>query len=886
MDRERWARLRKLFTAAGALPSGERRAWLVKECVDAPDLVDEVLDLLRAGTAAGSSIDEIVDEAAASFADTLPEGQRIGPYRILDTIGRGGMGQVYLAERADDEFRQRVAIKTVGWLGASAELVQRFRTERQILADLEHPHIARLLDGGQSENGTPYLVMEFVDGQTITEWCNRKKLSLRERLRLFLKVCNAVSYAHRKLVIHRDIKPSNILVDDRGDPKLLDFGIAKLLDADKDARPGVTRADMRVLTPEYASPEQVRGDAASTATDVYGLGILLYQLLTNRFPYEISDANSPDIAKIICNTEPTAPSTAVARAADGPHMPASVAKLARSLEGDLDNIIMKALRKEPERRYESVANLAADVGNYLERRPVSARKPSFRYRAGRFISRNRVAVATSTAVFLTVVAMTAWYTHRLGAERDIAEQERQTAEAATEFLIDLFAVNDPAESLGESLSAREVLDRGATKLDEGLTESPLVRARLLQTLGVVYEQLGLYDEAQRFLEEGAELNRKVLPRMNETQIAGLEKLAWIYYRREDWPRAAELAAEALALRESLVGTDDPSLGESINLLGTVSYWQDDFDATLAYYHRALEVLQGDEEWIVLERAQTLNHLGITYAYLGRSEEAEKSYLESLRLRLAILEPNHPRIGAAKANLAAFYHGINEFGKSRELALEALAIDRAVLGDNHADVAFDLNLLAAISVEMDELDDAVNYAGQAVSTWRATVGPTHSRYARALDVLATAQMERGDLDAALASAQECYDVILAANDPQHSLVSDALYTRGRVYLRRDEFELAKMDFERALAIREEQLGEDHPAYQSTLLLLAQAELGLGHLDEAEQSSRRALALVEASATDDPLRMRRALNVRQRVLIASGDEVSLKDVKSRLAALDTE
>lgn len=865
------------------MPPGERRAWLEAECGEDPTLIGEVLALLERGQAAG--IDKIVDEAAADYVSELPEGERLGPYRILDTLGRGGMGQVYLAQRADDEFRQRVAIKTVGFIGVAPHVVERFRAERQILADLEHPHIARLLDGGQAANGTPYLVMEYVDGRSIVDYCSEKRLSIDERLGLFLKVCDAVRYAHRKLVIHRDIKPSNILIATDGNPRLLDFGIAKLLEEE----PGtaMTRADMRVLTPEFASPEQVRGEPATVATDVYGLGLLLYQLLTGLFPYEVSNASSPEIERIICMTEPTAPSTMVARRRDESGQPElGDAQLAKTLKGDLDNIVMMALRKEPERRYESVGDLARDVENYLARRPVAARTPSFRYRAGRFVARHRAAVISAAAVLVTIIAMTSWYTWRLAIERDTALRERQTAEAATDFMIDLFETSKPGRSLGETLTAREVLDRGAEKLREDLPDTPIVRARLLHTLGTVYERLGLYDEAERLLEEGADLSRRALPRGNDTQVATLEELAWIHYRREDWDRAAELASEALAIRESLVGPDDPSLSEALNQLGTIAFWRDDMDATLAYYNRALSILEDDDEFVLRERAKTLNHLGITYAHLGRDEEAERSYLESLEMRLELYEDGHPRIGAAKANLASFYLGKDRPVRARPYAEDALEIDRAVLGEHHADVAFDLGLLAAVHTQLGDYEKALGYAKRSADTWHAAVGGDHTRYGSAVDRVATILMELGELDRALEEAEECYDVMLTANGPGHTQTANALYTRGRVHLRRGEVEAARTDLERALAIRGSELGEDDDEYWSTRLVLAHTELASGNHDAAEKHATDVLALAVAAEPARRSYVRRALTVYRDVLVdrdEGEDAVRLAEVESRLAAL---
>ena len=640
MDSERWERIKAIYQRALDEPEDGRRAFVEQECGGDAGLAAEVLALLDVPLGDADVIDEIVESARADEANV--EGKRLGPYRLVRSIGRGGMGDVYLAERADEEFEQQVAIKVVSWARLSPSLVERFRQERQILAKLDHPNVARLFDGGTTDDGVPYLVMEYVDGASIVDVA--KDLSLAERLELFLKICDAVQYAHSKLVVHRDLKPSNVLVARDGTPKLLDFGIAKFLD--EDGGQGLTRADARILTPEYASPEQLLGMPVTIATDVYGLGLMLYQVLSGEPPFDAATKTSPELRELICHTAPDAPSR-VARSHGR-------AALAASLEGDLDNIVLMALRKEPERRYETVRDLANDVRRHLERRPVLARAPSHAYRFGRFVSRNRAGVAATTAAVAAALAMTVFYTVRLQQERDLAETERRTAEAATDFMVDLFSINEPDKGAARDITAREVLDAGAQKLDAGLEDQPRIRARLLQTLGRVYERLGDYDNAQRFLEEGVRLRRSVVDPLDEDLIRGIEDLAWLYYRREDWERARQYAAEALDKREARVGPNDPALADVLNHLGTIAFWQDDMDRALAHYHRALALLDGDAEEIVKDRLVTMNNLAITYDYLGRNAEAQRMYRESLDTRIDLYGPDHPRVGAAHANLGASY----------------------------------------------------------------------------------------------------------------------------------------------------------------------------------------------------------------------------------------
>jgi serine/threonine-protein kinase len=886
MDEDRWRKVSALFHEASQLPPDAVNEFLAAACGDDDELRLEVTGLLNVAADASGDIEDIVDKASMNWRSMLPADQRIGPYRILDLLGRGGMGQVFLAERADDEFERRVAIKTIGWMAATPELIERFRKERQILANLDHPHIARLLDGGRSDDGVPYLVMEYVDGKSIIEDCNARGLTIPERLQLLLKICDAVQFAHRNLVIHRDIKPSNILITAEGAPKLLDFGIAKLLESGAGAE--VTRADLRVMTPEYASPEQLRGEAATTATDVYGLGLLLYQLLTGRFPYDTSNATSPEIERIICRTEPAMPSVAVGRDTDDDELRRSMhvgrRELAGRLAGDLDNIVMMALRKEPERRYETVKDLATDIGNYLASRPVTARTASLRYRTSKFVARNRTTVAAATTAIAAIVAMTVFHTARLSGERDLAEEERRVAEEATQFMVDLFSVNAPDQALGAEPTAREVLDRGALKLDGALDgalgDSPRVRARLLLTLGRVYERLGQYGPARTYLEQSIELYRNNVPDAGEIMIENLEELAWIHYRGEDWAAADAAAQEALALREASVGPRDPSLARVLNHLGTIAFWRDDLEASLGYYDRALALLDADNSELRKDRATTLNHLGITYDYVGRDDEAERAYIESLDIRLGLFGENHPDTATAMANLAAYYANHKDWDRAAEFSAKALQVDRAMHGNEHANVAYDLELLAAIERGRGQYARALEYAVESSRIWAQTLGEEHSRYISSLDGIAVIQINMREPEAALASATRAADLAIAGSGAEHTLTADALYTKARALRGIGRLDDARDAATRAAAIRLAKLGGRHPAWWDTQQLLGQIEYEAGNLIRAAELVDGTLDFVERQQAGDVERRNTVLDLYIAILESSGENPRLlTSLKSR-------
>ncbi|MCG8455580.1 MAG: serine/threonine protein kinase, partial [Holophagales bacterium] len=511
----------RIFSRALELPPAEWPAFLDQACAGRPGLrrvVEELLDLATDSWDAlfdGASAHQHgwLEEAEGTLRTDLP-GQRLGPYRLLRELGRGGMGVVFLAERADGEFDQRVALKVVQ-LGASAGRLSRFRRERQILANLDDPRIARLLDGGVTVEGLPFLVMEYVAGQPIDRYCEARRLGLRRRLGLFLDVCHAVSAAHRQLVVHRDLKPSNILVTDEGTVKLLDFGIAKLLDPEGGAE--ATAEWTRAMTPSYASPEQFLGRPITVASDIYQLGLLLYRLLSGRLPYDVGTGGASRAERLICEVAPPKPSAASRELvrSGAPESgafpvvdPSGLAAWSRALRGDLDNIAGKALAKAPADRYGSVDALIDDIERHLDGRPVAARQPTLGYLAGKLVSRHRRAVAAACGVLVVVAGLVLSYTLQLRQERDraedarlAAERARDEAEALSSSLVDLFALADPERDEGDPVDAMELLERSVERVRDDLVKHPLAAARLLLTIGEIYTKLDRLETAAELLGE-------------------------------------------------------------------------------------------------------------------------------------------------------------------------------------------------------------------------------------------------------------------------------------------------------------------------------------------------------------------------------------------------
>ena len=509
MTPESWQRIKRSFNEAVELAPSEQGVFLDAACGSDASLRREVERMLAADP------DEGLEESALSLFDRGEEasfrGRRVGRYRILEEVGRGGMGAVFAAVRDDGEFEQKVALKVIKSGLSTSTIVRRFRHERQILASLEHPNIAHLLDGGMSDDGLPFYVMEFIEGEPIDEYCRARDLSVRERLELFRQVCAAVSYAHRRLIVHRDLKPSNILVTGEGQAKLLDFGIAKVLSQTEGGAQS-TATQLGLMTPDYASPEQFRGETVTTSTDVYSLGVVLYELLTDKLPYDLTGLRLDQMLKLVCETEPTRPSQAIAdggmRNADLQTRPMTAdtedhdrpvpvlnpqpaVRNPQALRGDLDNIVLKALRKEPERRYESVEQLAEDIRRHLSELPVSARPDTFTYRASKFVRRNRVAVVAASLIFLALIAGilgTAYQARVARSERERAEKRFEQVRKLANNVV--FKYHDAIASLPGATATREMLVKDATEYLDNLSQDAQDNPGLARELALAYLKIG------------------------------------------------------------------------------------------------------------------------------------------------------------------------------------------------------------------------------------------------------------------------------------------------------------------------------------------------------------------------------------------------------------
>ncbi|HEY9420102.1 MAG TPA: serine/threonine-protein kinase, partial [Thermoanaerobaculia bacterium] len=731
-DPERWRTVDRVFAQALELPPAERAAFLDSACAGDEGLRREVELLLAADERNATFLERPAGEALGwrPLAGEEEEGGRLGPYRLLRRIGGGGMGNVYLASRDDEEYQREVAIKILRAGLEGTEAYHRFLAERQILARLEHPNIARLYDGGTTSDGRPFLVMELVDGLPVDQYCDRHQLTVDQRLGLFRRICSAVEHAHQNLLVHRDIKPGNILVTPDGEPKLLDFGIAKQLEPKIAADSGpLTRTGLRIMTPSYASPEQVKGEAVTTASDVYSLGVLLYELLTGRSPYGPAEVTY-EIERAICEQEPERPSAALFRAgAAGSDETASARKtrpqvLQRRLRGDLDNIVLMALRKEPSRRYSSVGQLSRDLERHQQDLPVAARADTLRYRARKFVVRHRVGVAAAVAVLLLVTLLVAGFMARLIEQRRQLAQERDKAQYALSFLVDTFKNADPYQARGERLTAQEILDQGTKRVGRDLGGRPEVQAAVMQSLGEVHYGLGQYAKAEPLFQRALELRRKLYGPESLEVAESLEQLGRIHFESSEKEQGERLLRQSLALKRRVLGDRHLEVARSLNLLGSSLAQFDATDDLMRLHTEALEIARQQEGAEGPVVAETLIVQGKLQRDLGDYAAAERLFREGLDMERRALGEDAPEVYRHKTLFGEILLDQGKYIEAEKLLRKNLKEQEKILGRDHPDFYTTANNLAMALHNLNRDPEAEVLYREVLERVKAQYGPTH------------------------------------------------------------------------------------------------------------------------------------------------------------------
>ncbi|QDH70120.1 serine/threonine-protein kinase [Marilutibacter alkalisoli] len=845
-------RIDALFEQALDLPVDARAAFLEQQAADEPGLRAEVEELLRLAEMDAPQLDPDALRGGALYravaasqdhgdtqADEDASGREVGQWRLLRRLGHGGMGTVYLAERTQGGFQQFGALKRLHLALGSNEFLRRFEQERQILASLNHPGIARLLDGGRDGDGRPYLVMEYIEGEPMDDWCDARQLAIERRLELFTRVCEAVAHAHRHLIVHRDIKPSNTVVTAGGEAKLLDFGIAKVLgDADVALQP-LTRTAIRVFTPEYAAPEQISGEQATTATDVYQLGLLLYRLLTGQHA-QTADSQAA-LERSILKAEPPRPSQRVegdeaASTARG----TTPAALRRRLRGDLDNIVLKALRKEPERRYASVAALVDDIERWRQRRPVQARPESITYRTGKFVRRHPFGVAASAAMLGLLVVYAVTVTHQaatIAHERDRARAEATKARQVQALALRLFEGADPERSGGMQLSARELLDRGWEGIERELTGQPDVQVQLMDTIGTAYLQLGEYDRAAPLFAQALEIARKRTDIDPLPLARALRSQGRLHRDRGEHDQADTLLREALAIYRPALDEPHADIADTLSDLG--------FNLTLSTRYREAEhvhrdalamrrELLGDEHPDV---ADSLVKLGMAIRLTGNYAAAEPLLTEALAIRRRLLPPTHPQLAANLSDLAVLRNNLGQYDSAEALYREGLELIARSRGDRHPDVATVMNNLSRVLRTQRRFDEAEALLRQALDIRIETLGPTHLYVAMNFNDLGQVRADAGDLDA----AYDFYQQALSTYAPGHPWRASTISNLGELAHTRDQPAEAERLYREALDGQRGYYGDDHDRVADIRTRLGIVLHQQGREEEAEAELQQAVEI---------------------------------------------
>lgn len=810
--------LEKLFDRAADLHGPARENFLVQHCTDAE--MRHELDLLLANDHGAETFlqSAVSDEAKSALGGVaLAPGQRIGHYRVLSLLGRGGMGLVYLAERVDGKFEQRVAIKVLQTGLDHPAIAERIQRECRILAKLEHANIARLLDASATEDALPYFVMEYVNGRPIDRYCDQHQLSVRDRLRLLLPVSEALHLAHQKLIVHRDLKPDNILVTAEGVPKLLDFGIAKVLSEVPDAAQNTAT---RVLTPEYASPEQVRGEPVTTTTDVYSLGGVLYKLLTGSAPHALQHKSAMEAMRAICEEDTRKPSV-----------------LRPGIVGDLDAIVLMALEKDPQRRYRSVDQFASDIRNFLGQKPVIARADTLWYRSGKYIRRHVVPVSITAAMVMLLGVLVLLEGIQLRQSR----RERDRANRITDFMTTMFQVADPSEARGNSITAREILDKASGEIQTGLAKDPETQAQMMHVMGRVYYGLGLYPQAELLVSRAADIRRRVLGPDNPDTLESMYVRNLILGKESRWREEETLDRELLEARRRVLGAENPDTFKAKLALAATLNAEGHFDEAIRLER---ELLQTFRQLLGPTHVSTLNAmdaLAVSLQQAGRYSEAEQLDRQLLDLYRRVQGPDHPATVLATSTLGWNLYTQGRYAEAERFLREAVETGNHVLGAEHpTEVGMKGRLVINLASE-GRVEDAVKLERELLEVNRRLTGPKSYETIVSEESLASFLMDEGrqaEAETLLRTAVEGGQQSLGPENPEVLLcqakLGSALGRKGRL-AEADKLERQNLDVERRV------LGAEHPYTLVTETFLAEIVTGEGRYSEAEVLARASLGV---------------------------------------------
>jgi eukaryotic-like serine/threonine-protein kinase len=835
MDSARWQKIQTLFHDAAEVPGAEQRTFLESQCAGDPALVSEVMLLLeedaRGSSLLDSDIAQVADHVLGDPAEAPLPFKEFGPYRIVRALGEGGMGFVYLAERND--LGSQVAIKILrdAWLSpARREL---FAMEQRTLAQLNHPSIARLYDADTSPDGSPFFVMEYVEGVPLTLYCDKNNCSIHGRLRLFRSVCEAVLYAHQHAVIHRDLKPSNVLVKNDETVRLLDFGISKHIESLGDSAKQ-TVSGLRLMTPAYAAPEQIRGEQVGIHSDVYSLGVILYELLAGRLPFDFSNRTPAQAEKILTQQETEKPSAVADRIVRLPQDSDAAAPASKTEWADLDVLCLTAMHKDPQRRYRSVEALIRDIDHYLKGEPLEAQPDTLAYRMRKFATRNRQPVVAVAAVFTLVVGLVIFFTVRLAIARNTALAEAARTERIQKFMTNLFQGGDASAAPAESLRVVTLLDRGVLEA-QSLNAEPEVQADLYETLGTIYQKLGKLDQANTLLNSSLE-KRKSLYGSDAAQVA--ESMVAVGLLRDDQaqlPEAERIVREGLAMSKRHLPPNHPAVAKATAALGKVLEDRGSYDEAIKTLDEAVK-LQSAKDSATPALASSLFELANTHFYAGHYDVSESINERLLPMYRQIYGDRHPRVADILINLGAIKFDLGHYPEAEQYDRQALEIVQTWYGKDNPETASDLTLLARALVREERYDEAVDLLQQSLTIKERVYGKVHPSVASTLNELGSAALRQHKNDVAEQDFLRMVDIYRQVYGEHHYLFAVALSNLGSVYSGQEQWLRAEKIYRQVIPIFIESQSATHINTGVARIKLGRTLLRQNRFTEAETESR--------------------------------------------------
>jgi serine/threonine protein kinase/tetratricopeptide (TPR) repeat protein len=842
MDHNRWERIQSLFHQTADLPPAEQDAFLQAACGHDSALIHEVSAMLKEDARPASLLERgIAGVAHALLNDPDPAQfprQQFGPYHLIRLLGEGGMGLVYLAERTD--LGSLVAIKILrdAWLSPARR--ERFASEQRTLAQLNHASIARLYDADALPDGTPWFAMEYVEGVPLTEYSKLHASPLDTRIHLFRAVCEAVQYAHSQAVIHRDLKPSNILVKQDGSIRLLDFGIAKQLES-LDTPVNQTMTGLRLMTPAYAAPEQIRGDRVGVHTDVYSLGVILFELLTGQLPFDLSNLTPAEAASIVAEHEPGKPSSILKTG----NPPPDVASLNKSAWSELDVLCLTAMHKDPARRYRSVEALIRDIDHYLRAEPLEARPDTFSYRVGKFVQRHQRMVVTSVAAIVLVLAMLSFFTVRLAKARNAALAEAARTQRIQKFMLNLFEGGDQAVGPSDSMRVITLVDRGAMEA-KTLNSDPKIQAELYQNLGDIYEKLGKFEQADALLQTALAQHQSLYGAYSPESAETLLELGLLRDAQGKFDDAERYVRQALAIDRQKLSPTHPALARATSALGKVLEDRGSYDASIRVLEEAAR-LQSAQGGSSTDLSETLSELANSHFYTGHYDASESLNQRVLGMDRQLYGDRHPHIADDLINLGAIKYDLGHYPEAERYDRDALDITQSFYGLNHPATASALTILGRTLVSAGKSDEAAGMLRQALQIEEQVYGKVHPRVAGTLNELGKISQQQGKLDDAEADFRRMAGIYRTVYSGKHYYIGIALCNLGGVLVDRKDYSGAEKSFQEALQIYSQTLPPDHLNVGIARVRLGRALLLDKRYSEAESESRAGYEILKKQSS---------------------------------------